>query len=122
VLYVQSMLLTILFFALSLLLIWTTRTEELPAAFTRLAAPARKVGLPVSEWAHAMTFAVRTLPLLRDELTVLIAGRRLRAAGRRQGVAAACRELFDLVIAVVASAGRRASDLGRAATQRGGLA
>jgi hypothetical protein len=29
--------------------------------------------------------------------------------------------VFDLVVAVVASAGRRAADLGRAATQRGGL-
>jgi energy-coupling factor transport system ATP-binding protein len=122
VLYVQSMLLTVLFFALSLLLIWTTRIEELPAAFSRLAAPLRRVGLPVGEWAHAMTFAVRMLPLLRDELAVLIAGRRLRAAGRRLGLAAACREFLDLLIAVVASAGRRAFDLGRAATQRGGLA
>jgi hypothetical protein len=38
------------------------------------------------------------------------------------GLAAACREFLDLLIAVVASAGRRAFDLGRAATQRGGLA
>jgi hypothetical protein len=28
---------------------------------------------------------------------------------------------MDLVVAIVASAGRRASDLGRAATQRGGM-
>jgi energy-coupling factor transporter transmembrane protein EcfT len=125
VLYAQSMLLTALFFALSLLLIWTTRVEDLPAAFTRIAAPLRKLGVPVSEWAHTMTFAVRTLPLLRDEFRVLIAGRRLRppvrAAGRRALLLAHGRELLDLVVAVVASAGRRASDLGRTATQRGGM-
>jgi energy-coupling factor transporter transmembrane protein EcfT len=125
VLYAQSVLLTALFFALSLLLIWTTRVEELPAAFTRLAAPLRRVGMPVNEWAHAMTFAVRTLPLLRDEFGVLIAGRRLRppspAAGRRARLLAHGRELLDLVVAVVASVGRRASDLGRTATQRGGM-
>jgi energy-coupling factor transporter transmembrane protein EcfT len=72
-----------------------------------------------------MALAVRTLPLLRDEFRVLIAGRRLRASpratGRRARIVARCRELLDLVVAIVASAGRRASDLGRAATQRGGM-
>jgi energy-coupling factor transport system ATP-binding protein len=125
VLYVQSMLLTILFFSLSLLLIWTTRVEDLPGSFMRVAAPLRKLGVPVSEWAHTVTFAVRTLPLLRDEFRVLIAARRLRtpsrAANRRTRTIARSHELLDLVIAVVASAGRRASDLGRTATQRGGL-
>ena len=119
------MLLTALFFALSLLLIWTTRVEELPAAFTRVASPLRRIGLPVNEWAHTLTFAVRTLPLLRDEFRVLIAARRLRAplraASRLELAVARSRELLDLVIAVVASAGRRASDLGRTATQRGGM-
>jgi energy-coupling factor transport system permease protein len=125
VLYAESLLLTSLFFGLSLLLIWTTRVEDLPAAFTRVASPLRRLGLPVNEWAHAVTFAVRTLPLLRDEFRVLIAARRLRAplraAGRRARTLAICRELLDLVVAVVASAGRRASDLGRTATQRGGM-
>ena len=125
VLYVQSMLLTALFFGLSLLLVWTTRVEELPAAFTRVASPLRRLGVPVNEWAYTVTFAVRTLPLLRDEFRVLIAARRLRgparAASRRARTLARCRELLDLVIAVVASAGRRASDLGRTATQRGGM-
>jgi energy-coupling factor transporter ATP-binding protein EcfA2 len=125
VLYLESMLLTALFLALSLLLIWTTRVEELPAAFTRVASPLRRLGLPVNEWAHAVTFAVRTLPLLRDEFRVLIAARRLRAplraASRRVRTLARGRELLDLVVAVVASAGRRASDLGRTATQRGGM-
>ncbi len=125
VLYAESLLLTALFFALSLLLIWTTRVEELPAAFTRVASPLRRLGMPVNEWAYAVTFAVRTLPLLRDEFRVLIAARRLRAplraASRPARTLARCRELLDLVVAVVASAGRRASDLGRTATQRGGM-
>ena len=125
VLYLQAMLLTAEFFALSLLVVWTTRVEELPAAFTRIAAPLRKLGAPADEWAHAVTFAVRTLPLLRDEFRVLIAARRLRAAPPPAAglirATARGRELFDLVVAVVASAGRRAADLGRAATQRGGL-
>ena len=56
---------------------------------------------------------------------MLIAARRLRAplraAGRRTRTLARGRELLDIVVAVVASAGRRASDLGRTATQRGGM-
>jgi energy-coupling factor transporter transmembrane protein EcfT len=118
-------MLTVLFFGLSLLLIWTTRVEDLPAAFTRIAWPLRRLGLPVSEWAHTMTFAVRTLPLLRDEFRVLIAARRLRpgprSASRRVRARARGRALLDIIVAVVASAGRRASDLGRTATQRGGM-
>jgi energy-coupling factor transport system ATP-binding protein len=125
VLYARSLLLTVLFFALSLLVVWTTRVEELPGAFARIAAPLRRFGAPVDEWAHTLALAVRTLPLLRDEFRVLIAGRRLRASpratGRRARIVARCRELLDLVVAIVASAGRRASDLGRAATQRGGM-
>jgi energy-coupling factor transport system ATP-binding protein len=125
VIYVQSLLLTLIFLALSLLLIWTTRVEELPAAFMRIAAPLRGLRVPVDEWAHSVTFAVRTLPLLRDEFRVLVAGRRLRrpshAPSRLARVLARCRELLDLLVAVVASAGRRASDLGRTATQRGGM-
>jgi energy-coupling factor transport system ATP-binding protein len=68
---------------------------------------------------------VRTLPLLRDEIRVLIAARRLRPRRRAvtpaARIAAGARELLDLTVAIVASAGRRATDLGRAATQRGGL-
>jgi energy-coupling factor transport system permease protein len=123
--YAQTLLLTILFLALSLLVVWTTRVEELPAAFTRIASPLRELGAPVDEWAHTLTLTVRTLPLLREEFRVLIAGRRLRpqprTAGRRAQIAARCRELLDLLVAIVASSGRRASDLGRAATQRGGM-
>jgi energy-coupling factor transport system ATP-binding protein len=125
VLYARSVLLIVLFLGLSLLVVWTTRVEELPAAFARIASPLRKFGAPVDEWAHTLTLAVRTLPLLRDEFRVLVAGRRLRASpraiGRRARIVARCRELLDLVVAIVASAGRRASDLGRAATQRGGM-
>ncbi len=123
--YAQSLLLTILFLTLSLLVVWTTRVEELPAAFVRIARPLRKLGAPVDEWAHTLALAVRTLPLLREELRVLIAGRRLRASPRATSrwarIVGRCRELLDLVVAIVASAGRRASDLGRAATQRGGM-
>jgi energy-coupling factor transport system ATP-binding protein len=125
VLYAQAVLIGIFFLGLSLLVIWTTRVEELPGAFARIVRPLRKVRAPVDEWAHTVTLSVRTLPLLRDESRMLIAGRRLRAAppatGRAARVTAGGHEFLDLVIAVVASAGRRASDLGRAATQRGGM-
>lgn len=124
-LFARSMLLTVLFLALSLLTVWTTRVEELPEAFVRIARPLRRVGAPVDEWAHTVMFAVRTLPLLREEFRVLLAARRLRpsthAAGRTAQMVKRCREVVDLTVAVVISSGRRASDLGRAATLRGGF-
>jgi energy-coupling factor transporter transmembrane protein EcfT len=90
-----------------------------------VARPLRKLRAPVDEWAHALALAVRTLPLLREEIRVLIAARRLRAsprgATRQARLAARGRELLDLVVAIAASAGRRATDLGRAATSRGGM-
>jgi energy-coupling factor transporter transmembrane protein EcfT len=123
--FARSLLLGVLFFALSFLVVWTTRAEELPAAFTRIARPLRKAGAPVDEWAHTLTLTVRTLPLLRQEFRVLVAARRLRSSPRAASpwarAGARCRETLDLVVAITASAGRRASDLGRAATQRGGM-
>ena len=124
-LFTRSMLLTVLFLALSFLTVWTTRVEELPEAFVRIARPLRRFGAPVDEWAYTVMFAVRTLPLLREEFRVLLAGRRLRptphAAGRTAQTLKRCREVVDLTVAVVISSGRRASDLGRAATLRGGF-
>jgi energy-coupling factor transporter transmembrane protein EcfT len=124
-LYARSLLLTALFIALSLLTVWTTRVEELPVAFVRIVRPLRRLGAPVDEWAHTLTLTVRTLPLLREEFRVLLAARRLRpsppATGRVAQMRDHCREVLDLTVAVIASAGRRASDLGRAATLRGGM-
>lgn len=124
-LFARSLLLTVLFVALSLLTVWTTRVEELPVAFVRIVRPLRRLGAPVDEWAHALTLTVRTLPLLREEFRVLLAARRLRpspsATGRVAQVRGHCLEVIDLTVAVIASAGRRASDLGRAATLRGGM-
>ena len=84
-LYARSLLLTVLFLALSLLVVWTTRVDELPAAFARIASPLRKLGAPVDEWAHTVTLAVRTLPLLRDEIRVLIAGAPAACVAARGG-------------------------------------
>jgi energy-coupling factor transport system ATP-binding protein len=112
-LYARSILLTVLFLGLSLLVVWTTRVEELPVAFARIAAPLRKLGAPVDEWAHTLALTVRTLPLLRDEIRVLIAARRLRpqprAASRRARITGRGREVLELVVATVASAGRQPS-------------
>ncbi|MCU1586013.1 MAG: cobalt transporter [Microbacteriaceae bacterium] len=124
-LYAQSILLTVLLFALSLVVVWTTRVEQLPGAFTALARPFRLVGAPIEDWAHALALTVRTLPVLQDEIRVLLAARRLRhpspSGTRRALLASRARELTDLLVAIVASAGRRATDLAHAMTIRGGL-
>jgi energy-coupling factor transport system ATP-binding protein len=124
-LYAQSILLTVLLFALSLVVVWTTPVEQLPGAFIALARPLRLVGAPIEDWAHALTLTVRTLPVLQDEIRVLLAARRLRRPSpsetRRARLASWARELADLLVAIVASAGRRATDLAHAMTIRGGL-
>jgi energy-coupling factor transporter transmembrane protein EcfT len=124
-LYLQSILLTALLFALSLVVIWTTRLEQLPGAFIALARPFRFVGAPIDEWAHALTITVRTLPVLQDEVRILLAARRLRRpapSGRRRArLASVATEIIDVAVAVIASAGRRATELANAMTIRGGL-
>lgn len=122
--YVQSLCLTVLFLGLTLLLVWTTHVEALPAALRRLASPLSRLGAPVDEWVHSLALAVRTLPLLREELRILLAARSLRrqkpqSRGLRH-VASGGREVLNLTVAILASASRRARDLGQAATQRGG--
>lgn len=123
--YVQSILLSLLVFALSLLVIWTTPVELLPSAFLRMTRPLRVLRAPVDEWAHTLAIVVRSLPLMREETRTLLAARRLRRHVRPHGVGARLRaivgETLDLVIAVLASAGRRSVDLGRAMTRRGGM-
>jgi energy-coupling factor transporter ATP-binding protein EcfA2 len=123
--FVRSLVLAFEFAALSLLTIWTTRVEDLPAAFVRITGPLRVLRAPVDEWAHTLALAVRTLPLLREEARVLLAGHRLRAqphcGGQLARLRGQVRTVLDLTVALVASAARRSSDLGRASTLRGGM-
>ena len=92
--------------------------NEIAPAIANLAAPLRKLRLPVDEWAVAIALSLRSLPLLLDEMRILRAGRRLRPRGSVR--TARDNPLVDVITAMMAVTMRRAGELGEAITARGG--
>jgi energy-coupling factor transport system permease protein len=125
-LYLESILITLVLVAASAIVNWTTPVAEISPAVGVLGSPLRRLGLPADEWALTMALCVRTLPLLIDEFRILLAARRLRPRPLRpQGIRPIVQflkaELVDLLTSVLAVAIRRAAELGRAITARGGI-
>lgn len=124
-LYLRSVLITVVLLGSAAVVTWTTPVSQITPAVAVLAAPSRKLRLPVDEWVVTVGLCLRCLPLLFDECRVLFAARRLRPAprtGRRRwspGVLWA--ELVDVLTAVLAVSTRRAAEVGQAVTARGGL-
>ena len=115
---------------------WTTPLGEIAPALRRLLTPLRWLRLPVDELTAAVALAVRCLPLLVDELSTLLAVRRLRRGGSKwsEGARSSRRsrrdsgslrarleEPYDLLAAALVSAVRRATELADAIEARGGL-
>jgi len=117
--YVQVVVFGLLLLGASFLVAWTTTLGEIAPAVATLAAPLRRLRLPVDEWAVAIALSLRSLPLLLDEMRILRAGRRLRPSGSGTH-GARDNTLTDLITAVMAVALRRAGELGEAITARGG--
>ena len=117
--YMQVVVFGLLLLGASFLVAWTTTLGEIAPAIATLAAPLRRLRLPVDEWAVAIALSLRSLPLLLDEMRILRAGRRLRPNGSGAH-GARDNTLSDLITAVMAVALRRAGELGEAITARGG--
>ena len=117
--YMQVLVFGLLLLGASFLVAWTTTLGEIAPAIASLAAPLRRLRLPVDEWAVAIALSLRSLPLLLDEMRILRAGRRLRPSGSGAH-GARDNTLTDLITAVMAVALRRAGELGEAITARGG--
>jgi energy-coupling factor transport system permease protein len=100
---------------------WTTPLSDLAPALAVLWSPLRRIGVPVNEWSLTAALAVRTIPILFDEVRVLIAARRLRGGSPVSGARAAWGTLADILTSVLATAQRRANDFGRSMTLRGGV-
>lgn len=103
---------------------WTTPLAEIAPALSRLGRPLRWIRLPVDEWALAVSLCVRSLPLLFEEMRVLLAARRLRPrSGERRGNwgVALASEPVDLLTAALSSALRRGGELAQAIEGRGGV-
>jgi energy-coupling factor transport system permease protein len=100
-----------------LLLGWTTPAADLPGAAAWMLAPMRRLRIPVDDVVAALSLAVRSLPLVADELTTMVALWRVRPRpqGRRSAVVA----LLDLSATATTSAVRRATELGAAVEARG---
>jgi energy-coupling factor transporter transmembrane protein EcfT len=102
---------------------WTTPLGTVAPALARLAAPLRRIRLPVDEWIVAIGLALRCLPLLVDEMRTLAAARRLRhrdAEARRQARRSVV-EIHDLISTAIIVSLRRARDLADAIAARGGI-
>jgi energy-coupling factor transport system permease protein len=120
-LYVRFTFLAAVVLGASAMVAWTTPLGDLAPALARLGGPLRHLRLPVDEWAVTVALCVRSLPLLFEELRVLVAARRLRSrpVGRRS-VDAWLQEAIDLMTATLAASIRRAGEMGEAITARGG--
>lgn len=106
--------------ALSMIVGWTTPLSELAPAMSTLLHPLRRLRLPVTEWVVTIALCVRSLPMLTEELRVVVAARRMRSMPGRTGLRRAAAEGVGLIAAVMVACIRRASDMGQAIQARGG--
>jgi energy-coupling factor transport system ATP-binding protein len=105
----------------AMLLSWTTPVGAVAPALARLGAPLRRLRVPVDEWAVATGLALRSLPLLLDEIRTMLAVRRLRAQpdrGRRARRSAG--SAFAMIETILVVSVRRAREMGDAIEARGG--
>ncbi|SNS43378.1 energy-coupling factor transporter transmembrane component T family protein [Rhodococcoides kyotonense] len=102
----------------SMMLGWTTSMSDIAPAVAVLGYPLKKLRLPVDEWAATVALCLRSLPLLIEEMRVMMAARRLRPKSVLNS--AADNSIVDLVTATMSIAIRRATEMGEAITARGG--
>jgi energy-coupling factor transporter ATP-binding protein EcfA2 len=116
--------LSVVLLGMGALVSWTTNVAEIAPAVATLGRPLRPLRIPVDDWAVALALALRTFPMLIDELRVLYAARRLRPKGtpptRTASFTRLAADVIDLVVAVITVTLRRADEMGDAITARGG--
>jgi energy-coupling factor transport system permease protein len=117
--YAQVILFGLIMVIASFLVAWTTPMGDVAPALARLAAPLRRVRVPVDEWAVVVALTLRGLPLLLDEMRILRAARRLRPKDKLLQ-RATDNPLVDILTAAMAVSTRRAGELGEAISARGG--
>ncbi|HEY8517801.1 MAG TPA: energy-coupling factor transporter transmembrane component T [Candidatus Binatia bacterium] len=100
------------FLLINVVLLSTTRVEELTFAFTRLGLPYR-VGF-------ALTLAFRLVPLFADSAATVLQAQRLRSLGAEaRGVRARLRRTAPVIVPVFMGALRRADQMAIALDMRG---
>ncbi len=117
-------------FAAAALLGWTTPLSELAPALGRLLAPLRRLRLPIDEWVATVALSIRCLPLLVDEIRMLLAVRRLRVGprpprrrlpGRLAALPLHARSVTELLCTAIVTCLRRAAEMTDAIAARGGF-
>lgn len=101
----------------ALLLGWTTRLADLPPAASWLLAPLGKLGVPTDDVVAGLTLAVRSLPLMADELSTTAALWSARPPTSEKRLVQA----IDFAATATVAATRRATELGEAVANRGPL-
>jgi energy-coupling factor transporter transmembrane protein EcfT len=109
----------LLFVYTGLLFAATTPAADVPAALARLLSPARRTRLPVDDVVIVTGLAIRTLPLLLDDVTQALVAWRLRVPPNRRLRLAPYARFF---VASFGVAIRRAREMGEAMQARGGPA
>jgi energy-coupling factor transporter transmembrane protein EcfT len=99
---------------------WTTPLADVAPAVARLAGPLRRLRVPVDDLAVAVALSVRSLPLLAEELRVLLAAHRLRPARHRPSRREQLRWPVDALATALVVSLRRAREMGDAIEARGG--
>lgn len=100
------------FLLINVVLLSTTRVEELTAAFTRLGLPYRA--------GFALTLAFRLVPLFAESAATVLQAQRLRSLGAEpRGVVGRLRQTVPVIIPVFMGALRRADQMAIALDMRG---
>lgn len=104
------------------ILSWTTGLTAVGFAIRRLLRPLRRVGVPVDEIGSVVALAVRSLPLVADEIDVVnesVTSRPSPADLAEKPMREAFSFIGDIATAVVIGSHRRARDLATAMVSRG---
>jgi energy-coupling factor transporter transmembrane protein EcfT len=120
-LWARALSVVVIVVTAAMLLSWTTPVGAVAPALARLGAPLRRLRVPVDEWAVATGLALRSLPLLLDEIRTMLAVHRLRAQpeqGRRGRRAVG--SAFAMIETILVVSVRRAREMGDAIEARGG--
>ena len=120
IVFLRAIALALVLVASSVVVIWTTPMAEVAPAVARLMRPLRALRMPVDEWAVCIALCLRGLPLLIEEIRLLVAVHRLRPTSGRSDHPSAEMGIMDMVIAAMSSALRRSSEMAEAITARGG--
>ncbi len=121
--YVLFTVVSVILIWAGMLIGWTTSLGEVGPAIGRLLGPLRRLRIPADEWAIAIALCMRSLPLLVEEVRVLMAARRLRPIERdRRRPLRYLDEGAELLVAALSVSLRRAAEMGEAMTARGGTA